>query len=201
MEVIIDDAQWREIGRALDGVKKGVPKVLTRATNKTLITVKSESAKAVYAELNLTQKRIKKNIKIHKMRWDHLQGDFSTTGKPVNLIDFTGTRPVKKGVSVKVKRGSKKSTIPHAFITYGRGGVKRIVGRRKYRGDRTQASSKLAWPEISENKLRYPVEWLTGPRIEDIYAEIFERDETLDRYSKTYLKNINHELDRELSKL
>ncbi len=201
MEVIIDDAQWREIGRALDGIKHGVGKVLTRATNKTLTTVKSDSAKAVYAELNLTQKRIKKNMKVKKMRWDKLEASISSTGKPVNLIDFTGTRPVKKGVSVKVKRTSKKSTIPHAFITYGRGGVKRIVGRRKYRGDRTQASNKLPWPKISKNKLRYPVEWLTGPRVEDILAEIYERDETLNRYSKAYLKNINHELTYELSKL
>ncbi len=200
MEVAIDDAQWREIGAALDGIKNGVPKVLTRATNKTLTTVKSETAKAVYAELNLTQKEIKKNIKLKKMSWTELKAWVKSTGKPRNLTDFIGTKQGAKGVSVKVKRSSKRSILSHAFIAMGSRSSKRLVGRREYKGARVPIRTGASYTTLPK-KYRYPVKWLTGPRVEDIIAKIYKLDATMDKYSKTYLKNINHELEYELSKL
>ena len=200
MEIQIDESQLRDVQTMMTGIKDGYPKVLTRAVNKTLTGVRTDATGEISKELNLTKTRIRKDFKITKMTWTKLKAKIDSTGKPLGLADFTGTKPRAKGVSVKVKKTGTRSIIAHAFMTKGRGGVKDIVGRRKYKGDRVKKRIGFAYAALPL-KYRYDVEWLTGPRIQDIFDEPKVMKPVMKMADDRLAVNLQRELNRELSKL
>lgn len=185
MEIEIDQVQLRDVQSALTGIKNGYPKVLTRAINKSMTGIRTDATAEIYKELNLTKKRIRKDFKIRKMTWTKLEAWINSKGKPVGLASFTGTWQTKKGVSAKVKRATRKKVIRHAF-TNPVGGIKHAFLRKKVGGVRVG---------------RYPIERLTGPRIQDIYANKQVMARVLKKADARMSKNLNRELNYELSKL
>jgi len=157
------------LDRILIGTKNGAVPVLVRALNKTLTSVRSQAAKEVAADLNVTQKRIKANfVKSHKATWKNPTAGFVAKGKPLPLVDFMGTRQVKKGVSVKIKKSGAREIIKHAFKNILWRG-KEDIGQRIYEGERKPPRG--TYPYTSYRALpfeyRWPVRRLTGPRVED----------------------------------
>ena len=204
LAVEIDKAELDSVRAAMYGIRNGYKKVLVRSVNKTMTGVKKDAAKEIANVLNLTQKRIKEDFYIRKMTWARLHAAIVSTGKPLPLHEFKGTEPREKGVTVKVLTKGKRSIIPQAFMSPGKGGKKLIVGRRRYKGPRTNASRYLPWARISPSKttgFRYPVKWLTGPRIQDIYDTPKVRMAVMDKLEKRLSKNLDHEVTYLLSKV
>jgi len=173
MAVEISKFDLEALDRILIGTKNGAVKVLVRSLNKTLTSVKSRAAKEVAADLNLPQKRIKKDFKIIKANFGNPSGSFTSKGKPVGLISFIGTRQTKAGVSVKVKKGNSRKIIRHAFIATAKNASN--VFQRPYEGERKKAQPGFVYGALPK-KYRFPVpsgggkgriDRLTGPRIED----------------------------------
>jgi hypothetical protein len=169
MAVEISKYDIAKLDIILAGIKNGAVKILVRSLNKTLTSVKSNAAKSVAQDLNVTQKRVKSDFKkSHKASWNNPTAGFVAQGKPLPLVDFIGTRQVKKGVSVKIKKSGAREIIKHAFKGIIWAG-KEDVGQRIYEGERQPARG--TYPYTSYRKLpfeyRWPLRKLTGPRVED----------------------------------
>ncbi len=210
MEIKIDESQLRDVQSMLTGIKNGYPKVLTRAVNKTLTGVRTDAKKEIAKDLNLTQKRIGEDFKIRKMSFSRLTGQIDSVGKPVGLASFTGTKQKAKGVSVKVKKTGKRSIIKHTFLANVRGkteaGDKEHVFYRLYTGPRAKFRPGFPYSMLPK-KYRYPgapgasLERKTGPRVQDIYASDKVMKPVLSMADDRLAANLEHELNRELSKL
>ena len=177
INIEIDRTDIAAVTRALRGVRNGAETAIKRSVTKALRGVKTDMAKETGKELALTQKRIKKDITIHKEA-SGLAGRFESSGRPVNLAQF-GAKQRKKGVSVKVLKTGPRQTIKGAFVFFGRagrqGGQNRLVGWRDKGGPGGQYIGTKRFDPTMEygalpDKYRLPIESLYGPRIQDITA-------------------------------
>jgi hypothetical protein len=121
-------------------------------------------------------------------------------GKPVGLASFSGTKELKRGgVSVKVHRTKPRNVLRHAFMARGKGSTTEHVFERKYYGKKP---FRPGFPyAMLPDKYRFPLERLTGPRIEDEYAKPGVLDPTMGYANFKLGENINSQLDYEFSKL
>ena len=203
MNVEISKLDMAALDRILRGTKNGAVPVLVRALNKTLTGVKSQAAKEVAADLNVTQARIKKNfVKSHSASWKNPTAGFVAQGKPLGLVDFIGTRQVKKGMSVKIKKSGTRHIIKHAFKSILWAG-KEDVGQRIYEGVRKPARGTYPYTAYRALpfKYRWPVKRLTGPRIEDELGKPSVIGAVMAHASERLDVILEQELNYELSKL
>lgn len=181
---------------ALYGIKNGFPKATTRAVNKTLTGSRTDATKELAGILNISQKRIRQDFSIHKATWKKLEGSLKSTGEPVGLASFAGTRQTKKGVSVKIFKRGKRSIIGGAFVAERRGA--NHVFLRKYRkGKKKGQAVKPNFPYgVLPRSYRLPVWRLTGPRVQDIYDDKPVMDAVLKKAGNRFDKNLDYETDR-----
>jgi hypothetical protein len=176
MQVNINPEDIARVHLFLDDIKADV--VMRRAINETLTGVKTDAARVVYEDLNLTQTRIKKNFYTRNATGSDITGLFRSKGDPVNLASFTGSRMTTRGLSVKVKRSGTRATLKHGFLwtrTTKAGEEASTAFQRAWSGARTSASNRLPWkgfyPGTNPAHERRTVETLRGPRIEDILGK------------------------------
>ncbi len=198
IEINIDKSELAAMKAVVYGIQNGQKKVLTRAVNKTLIGVRTDATQEIYNILSLTKTRIKKSFKITKMTWGSPTANIRSTGKPVGLATFWGTRQIKAGVSSKVKRTGPRKVTKFAFIGM-RGNVKQAYWRR-YKGAKVAFRPGVPYSMLPE-EYRLPVKRLTGPRIQDIYDDPAVMKVVLKKADVRMSKNLNHETDFLLSKL
>jgi len=195
--VKIDKTSLAELNTALSGIKNGTTAVTVRALNKTLTGARTEAVAAIYAKLNLTKTRIRQDFTLYKANYSKPSGKIEARGKPVGLISFSGTRAVKKGVSVLVRRDGKRTILKHAFIRTIKNAEN--VWWREWSGARQPVDPDVRYGRLPK-RYRMPIERLTGPRIEDILAKDTTLTEVLDRSSIRYRDNLDYELNRLLDK-
>lgn len=173
MKVELNMVAVDSVKAALGDLKDSYKKVLTTAINKTLSTAKTQAKARIGNELNLKASRIEQDLSLEKANYTTLTGRLAATGEPVGLIQF-GARAVNQGVSVKVLKSNPRSTIRHAFIARGKNSATEHVFWRKTRMSGTRFPTgkpvRAPWPMFG-TLYRLPVERLTGPRIEDIFAQ------------------------------
>jgi len=179
--------------KSLLGDLKGKYKtVMTTSINKALTTARTQATARIGNELNLKAARIKQDFSIKKANFGDISGSLKATGEPVGLVQF-GAKSVNKGVSVKVLRASSRSLVKHAYIA-SRGSKEhvywrknRVAGTGKWPvGQKTRAPWKLI-----PARYRVPVERLTGPRIEDIFASSRVLDPVSIQAQHVYLQNVD----------
>jgi hypothetical protein len=171
------------------GIKDGTLKVQVAAINKTLDGVRTDAVQEVYDDLNLTKTRIRKDFTINRSSAAFPTGRIFARGKPVGLISFSGTRQVKKGVSVMVKRAGARSVVKSAFIQTAKN------ARNVFRRALVSAGPPLV--RVS----RYPIERETGPRIEDILGRDAVLARVRQKAGERLIKNIDYEASRLLATL
>jgi hypothetical protein len=144
----------------------------------------------------LKSSRIKKDFSIKKANYGDISGSLKATGEPVGLINF-GANQTQKGVSVKVLKSSSRSLIKHAYIA-ARGSKEHVYWRK----NRMPGTGK--WPVGKKASARWsavapiykrPVERLTGPRIEDIFAKPKVLDPVTIQAQHVYLINVENKID------
>ncbi|MBF0395771.1 MAG: phage tail protein [Desulfobacterales bacterium] len=197
ISVSINQSDLNAVRLLLNGLQNSVPKVLCRAINKTLSGVQTDAVSEIADELNLTKTRIRKDFKISRASLSNTSGKVVSKGKPVGLASFIGTRQTKTGVSVKVKKQGKRSVLKHAFIAKAK--TAENVWWRKYSGTRKQFRPNFKYAKLPK-KYKLPIQRLTGPRIQDIFAKdkVIKKVETK---AKVRLdKNFAHEIDYELQR-
>ncbi|OGP61899.1 MAG: hypothetical protein A2V65_01270 [Deltaproteobacteria bacterium RBG_13_49_15] len=196
-KIEFDQNQLKDVERAIAGAGGSPPKVVSRAVNKTMTGIRTDATTEIGAILNLKKSRIRDDFKIKKMSMQTMTGNISSTGKPVGLINF-GAKKVSKGVSVQVKKTKPRSTLYHAFITTAKGAEN--VFSRAYRGARATVRPGFAYGRLPR-LYRFPIERLTGPRIQDIYDDPAVMGAVLKKADTRLKTNLSHEMDYELSKL
>ncbi len=196
MEVEISEKTLNEVQAAVADIKNGYKQVLVTSINKTITTTKVQATARIGNELNLKAARIKQDFVLQKANFGKLSGAVIATGEPVGLINF-GANQIQKGVTVKVLRASPRSLLKHAFITTGRKGQGQHVFWRKNRvaGKKFPVGKKSTapWPKFGA-KYRGPVERLTGPRIEDIFAQAKVLDPVTIQANHLFLSNVDEKI-------
>ena len=198
--VKIDQSALERVRAALEGIRNGYENALVTSINQTLTTAKTQAAARIGNELNLKAARIKEDFTVKKASYSDPSGVLRATGEPVGLINF-GASQTQKGVTVKVKRSGSRSLLKHAFISTGnksskehvfwRAGQDRQPVPKKFPAGKI---SKAAWPKFG-NEYRFSPERLTGPRIEDIFAQAEVLDPVTIQANTLFLSNVESKID------
>lgn len=185
MEVNINSADMADIKNLLTNIKNESPKMMRMVVNKGVAGGRTEAVAAIYEDLSLTKTRIRKDFTMKKMFAKDASAWLKSKGKPIGLGEFS---PIQKktGVTVKVKRGGKRALVKHAFMPSKRTGAAQVTGRQNrvfmryyryehegpYRGVREGFSKKhyASLPSKYRYRDKVKLRTLTGPRIQDIYA-------------------------------
>lgn len=203
MEVQINQADMNHVKSMVADIKNGYKKVLVTSINKTLTTAKVQATARIGNELNLKAARIKQDFTIQKANYSKISGALLATGEPVGLVNFAA-RQVQKGVSVKVLKSSSRMILKHAYIASGkkstgqhvfwRAGRAKMPAPKKFK---TGKKSMAAWPRFGD-KYRAPAERLTGPRIEDIFAQPKVLDPVSIQANHIYALNVEKKIEEVL---
>ena len=87
---------------------------MSRAVNYAIDGAEIEAKRKIRETYNVSLSGLKKAFKKRKSTQNTLRAILEASGRPFNVIGF-GARQVKSGVSVSIKKGSRK-IIRHAFI-------------------------------------------------------------------------------------
>lgn len=205
MQIKLDKSDMAAVDTMLINLKGAYPRVIYRSVNKTLGNVQTKAVDEIYSVLNLTKTRIKKDFKQYKAGPSNLKGSIVATGKPINLASFSGTTQTTKGIGVRIFRGGTRHTLKHAFIwersTKSGSTAKTAFWRAEVMGRPYVKTRPYAYLAKTGVIKRLPIETLTGPRIEDIYARPTVIDNVLIFGGNRYAENVQYYLDYEFSKL
>uniref|UniRef100_A0A6M3J2P2 Putative minor tail protein n=1 Tax=viral metagenome TaxID=1070528 RepID=A0A6M3J2P2_9ZZZZ len=185
MKVEISQSDLNKAKFMLAGIKGAYPRVLTRSINKALTGARTDAVGEIAKDLNLTKTRIRKDFSTINANYSTLSGKLVSTGKPVGLIEFKA-RQTKKGTGFQVKKTGKRTVISSAFIQTSNT-AKNVFIRKRISGKKRVA--------------RLPIERLSGPRIQDIYAKPEIYDATRGSGLARMAKEFDRLLDMELKKL
>ena len=205
LNIRVDQKSLRGVKLVLSGVRNGYPKALLRATNRTVVATKTAMSTEARAILNLRKSDVDKKIQVKKATTKDPNAYVKRSGKPISLTTFIGTRQLKKGVSAKIKKDSKRSVIPHAFIATSK------KARQAFR--RAKPPYRVPVNQLPKNyqayfaglgkkdEKKFPIERLTGPRVEDIISKTSIIARIQAKASETFDKNIAQQTKFLLGKL
>lgn len=198
MKAEINKADLLAVKAMFAGVRGASKRIIFRSINKTLTNTKTFAAKEIGKDLNLTQKRIKQDFRENKANTVKQYGSVEATGKPVGLISFGGTRQLKAGVKVKIHKSKTATTLKHAFITTANNA--RNVFWRQWEGTRQKLRPGFPYARLPR-QYRYPLERLTGPRVEDEYSKDKVINPVMKNAGERFVVNMDSQVSLELSKL
>lgn len=142
---------------------------LTRRSN-------TATAKQIRQRYTVKARELKRKTRVQLLTGSSETASIRVEGKRMGLLAFAGTRQVKAGVSVQIRRGGPRKVIPHAWID----AEKRNAWRRRWRRLHPDAPPAPARPPAQYGRLprvyRLPVERVTslGP------AEMFDHPNVYD---------------------
>jgi hypothetical protein len=175
------DDQIKRAEALLGGIKDALPKAQSNAINRSLITARAEAIRIVREQYIVDASTVRKTMVIKNAGLNKPSGFISSTGSPIALskFDISPTRPngkKKNPVIARVKYGSSKKTIKHAFIartSNGRIGV-----------------------FIRAGKSRFPIKQLYGPSVPQMLGEKNVSKKIEEKAAETLDKRLEHEINR-----
>jgi hypothetical protein len=198
MIIELNQDQMRDIEEMFKDFPGGAIKATCRAINRSLETGKTLAAKEIGMRLNVTQTRIKQDIKLSNAYSNKPVGRIDSTGMPVSLTTFTGTKPTLKGVSVNVLTTTPRTIIKHAFMNLSNNAMQ--VFWRVYKpAARRPKNPLIKYGNNLPDKYRYEIEIRKGPRIQDIYARPEVYGAVLAKVNTYMMERLDHEANYLLS--
>jgi ribosomal protein S17E len=198
--VTIDQRDMAELKLTINTIAGGSKLAIVRATNDSMAGVKTESVKLIGGKITAKATVIRAHFKVNKMSVQNLSADIECAGLPVPLASYS-TNKVKKGVSVKIFKSSKRYVIEHAFKAQMKSGHIGVFWRyHKGRG--------VVWPvrqyktlppptkDSALRKYQLPIEQLYGPRIPDIFDDNDIMQPVLANASKRFDERLEHHTTR-----
>jgi len=195
----INDTDLKNVEKMLGNVQGAVPRVISRAINDTLAGVKTDASAEIRQVITLKKAAVDKTFRTVKANVTTLSGLFESKGSPVPLIDY-GARQTTKGVSVQVKRGNPRSLIEGAFIATMKSGHKGVFWRQWHTAARKPVNRNVPYGKLPK-RYRLPIAQRFGPRVPDILENQPVMTAVLTKAGDRMHKNIDRELNYELSKL
>lgn len=201
--IIIDASGLKQLEKQLNGIPKGVPKVLRRTLGETVKRSKKGIAETIQSEYTLKKSGdIKKAISSQDLSVDN-------TGAEVTLVVKSGAAPLKdfkhspakmtfgrgKVLTASVKNGQ-GGPIPSAFKTGMRSGH---IGIYKRVGGRFMAKTNVKGP-YKGMQTRQAIDELFGPSIAAMASSDTSRPKIEKIIKDTFDKRLDHNIDYLLSK-
>jgi len=184
----------RAIEKEIDGHARKIEKASIRALNKTVRTGRTAASKIIRKTVNVKAKAVNKSLKIERAKKGKPVARIQSTYKAIPVIEFSGVRQTKKGVSVRMRKDMPRKLFRGAFIATmksGHKGVFRRLGKqylKRWSPGRKQTRG-------TEN---LPIKELYGPPVHNIFGDKINE---IIRVSDGVLeKNLDHEIKFELSK-
>ena len=191
VDIKFDPQQMADVRKMLWGIRGGVNKVLVLAVNRVVVGGRTDFTKETTKILNAKVSYVRKRISISKasLSSSKLSARLYSSGTPMPLIDFTGTRQNKTGTSVQVYRTLPRKTIKHAFmlntVTVGGSKYHNVYERIRKDGKRVA---------------RLPIRVLRGPRMQDVMAKPEVIKPTLVKIGVRLRDRLDHETQRLLDR-
>lgn len=201
MEIKVNETDLLAVKTMFAGVKGAYKRIVMRSINKTLTNTRVFAVKEIGKDLNLTQARIKMDFHEDGASMTKLSGRLFSTGGPISLTTYRGTRQLKAGVKIRVHKSKPATLLKHAFIeTKGGGAGAEQVFWRFYEGTRAKPRPGFEYARLPY-RYRYPLERLTGPRIEDEYSKDKVLKPVMKNAGERFVVNMDAQVKFELSKL
>jgi hypothetical protein len=191
MEVTIR-VDTREAERALVGIKNGAPKAITRAINRTLVTVRAAAVKEIAADTALPSRVVRSATEIRNATWENPTGRVVVTGGRLSLYHFKA-RETKRGVSYR-NPGGMGQFVPGAFIRRVKSSAQRVQGLDGHLGVflRRRPSVRKSVGAWGPN---LPIDQLFGPSLPWVLMRSRIRQAMQQLGTETLEKNLAHEVN------
>lgn len=112
--------------------RKIVPTAASRALNKTAAQAKTQAAREIRNQYNISTRIIGRHIHLHRATPATLTASVSAEGEKLPIVAF-GARQTKRGVTAQIKRGARR-LIRSAFVATLRSGHRGVFARGQYAG-------------------------------------------------------------------
>lgn len=171
-----------DIDRAFAQIGERAPHALSRAMNRAVVTARTVMAREIAEDTKLGVRAVTKELKVTKARPDALQARLSVTGSKIPLIEWKPTVSRRRGVRAKLPPPG-KGVYPHAFIATMKSGHRGVFQRKT----------------LGKGSKRLPIHELRGPALPSVFAKLSPK--AVAAGQESLMKNFEHELEFELSKL
>lgn len=201
MELKVNETDLLAVKTMFAGVKGAYKRVVMRSINKTLTNTRVFAVKEIGKDLNLTPARIKLDFHEDRAFMTRIRGRLFSTGGPISLTTYRGTRQLKAGVKIRVHKSKSATLLKHAFIeSKGSGSGAPQVFWRRWEGTRAKIRPGFSYARLPQ-RYKYPLERLTGPRIEDEYSKDKVINPVMKYAGERFVINLDAQVKYELSKL
>lgn len=196
--VKIDKEDLAKVDSAMTGIKNGYAKVVVRSLNKTITGVRADAVKEIQKEITPKAKVIRDTFILEKANYANLSASVKSTGWPLPLINYLA-RAVKAGVSFQVFKRSGRSTLKGGFIATMKSGHKGVFWR-EYKDTSGYQAKKSVKRELPK-KYRLPIRQRYGPAVPSVLEQDKVMDPILVKAGDRLSKELDHQLEFEMSKL
>jgi len=173
LEIRFDDHKLKQIERELKGIPRALPKVMSRALNRTATSARTETSRSLAKRIGLRIKDVRSRIVLQRASYSNWRSAIRISGKRLGLISLQA-RQTARGVTYKKER--KRVLISHAFIATMKSGHIGVF-MRKGTG-------------------RLPIRELRGPSLAQVFTGAQDEAARIYRQSLSRLsKNINDQVN------
>lgn len=173
----IADNSLKKLQREFQQVDKKIVKAQVRACNRTAVGTRTQVSKSVREKIRVKASDVKDSTKIIKATQWKPEARVDVTGWPLPLVKFASPRKTKKGVTVGIEKGGKRTFRKSAFLATMKSGHEGVFRRLE--------------------KPRLPIKEQHGPSIPEIISG--NTWKKIENYTNDRLqRELDHEIKRAL---
>ncbi len=199
LQIRIDDRDLRNVRTMLGGLRGAGDRVMKRAVDKTMGTVKTTVSRVARQELNIRKRDLDPNIGIRKFEAARNSGAVTIVGDSLPLYDFSPVQ-MASGVRVKIKKKGPSKVVEGAFIAGMKSGHSGVFWREWHQFKAPSRSKMPPWKKLPR-KYRLKIHELFTTSIPEALGDRVPMQEILKDAGENLHKNLDHEVNYELSKL
>jgi hypothetical protein len=198
MQIEINQADLAAVKKMLSSVQGMDQRVIKRSVDRTMGTVKTKVSTVARETLNITKRDADPHIGIHKYEIAKNSGAVVISGASFPVYAF---RPTQKatGVRVKIKKAGGFKLIEGAFIATMRSGHAGVYWRQWHAFKKPNTGPK-PWGRMPK-KYRLPVHEIFTSSLPDVVGDDIPMGKILADANTNLHKNIERELNYEMSRL
>jgi len=181
-------ADIKDVTKMLKGLNTKTEAAASRALNKTIASAKTQATRTISKETGIKpQKKVREVLVVSKARRTKLVAVLEAKPRVFNLIEFVSpsrrnSRSFRKNSGVTAKAWGRSKLYPRTFVGRGRSSGKMLVFKR--------TSSKPSVPKE-----------VKGPSVPRSFVQRKIQQAIVRRAEEQWLKNYQHEINREISKI
>lgn len=207
MRITVNDAELQRVQEQLGEMKNKAPNIIARALNRSVSNLKATIPKVVRQDYHVKAGKVKETLDAFTANASKLEAQVKSRGELIGLNHFKvspGTvNPNRKSqLKIAVKKNGTK-LIPGAFNADVEG-VKVFKGTgRKKAPDKGSYKGRVVkrGPKKGKKLLREEIERKFGPSVPQMIGNKENVEKINQNAYVTYEKNINHDINRLLSKM